>query len=61
MRFPAIQEPSGTWAVVEVLIDLPAEIAGKDLIGLTREEAKRLVSPGNQEVTSAAGSARVVR
>lgn len=51
MRFTAVQEPSGTWAVFDQIFDLPAELAGRSLIGLTRDEADRLAPSAKQEIS----------
>ena len=50
-RFIAVQEPTCTWAVLDTLDDVPAEVGGKVLIGLRREEAMKLVSYVNAERT----------
>lgn len=43
MRFIAIQEPTDYWMVYDLVSELPAEIAGRVLIGLARDEAEMLV------------------
>lgn len=56
MRFIAIQEPTDYWMVYDLVSELPAEIAGRVLIGLARDEAEmllwRLQTPaGRQRLT----------
>ncbi|MBZ9845614.1 MULTISPECIES: hypothetical protein [unclassified Mesorhizobium] len=47
MRFAAIQDPCDDWLVCDLVSDLPAEIAGRLLIGLTQGEAERLADQAN--------------
>lgn len=50
MRFSVVQEPSGTWAVFDGIFGLPADFAGRTLIGLPRDEAYRLAANANHGV-----------
>ena len=50
MRFRVVQEPSGTWAVFDEIFGLPADFAGRTLIGLPRDEAYRLAANANHGV-----------
>ncbi|MBZ9737191.1 hypothetical protein LB534_27450 [Mesorhizobium sp. CA18] len=47
MRFAAIQDPCDDWLVCDLVSDLPAEIAGRLLIGLTQREAEQLADQAN--------------
>ena len=47
MRFATMQDPSETWLVYDLISDLPAEIAGRPLIGLTKNEAEHLSATAN--------------
>ena len=48
MRFIAVQEPPGSsWAVFDAGNGVPAEYAGRVLIGLTWREARWFASMGN--------------
>jgi hypothetical protein len=48
MRFVAVQEPPGSsWAVFDASNGVPAEYAGRVLIGLTPREARWFVAVGN--------------
>lgn len=38
-RFEILKEPSDTWAVFDTVEEVPAELDGKTLIGLSHEEA----------------------
>ena len=38
-RYETIMEPTGAWAIFDVLTGLPAEFDGRPMIGLSREEA----------------------
>ena len=58
-RFIAVQEPTCTWAVLDTLDDVPAEVGGRVLIGLGREEATKLVSYVNAERTPGFGDGRI--
>ncbi|TPJ72645.1 hypothetical protein [Mesorhizobium sp. B2-6-2] len=49
MRFAAIQDPCDDWLVCDLVSDLPAEIAGRLLIGLTQCEAEHLADQANAE------------
>lgn len=59
-RYVVVQEPSGSWAVFDALLDAPAEIGGKTRIGLSRDEAKRIAETENLRRREAA-SGRVTR
>ena len=58
-RFIAVQEPFCTWAVFDVVDDVPAEFGGMVLIGLERGEATKLASLANAEQTLRIGEARI--
>jgi len=48
MRFVAVQEPPGSsWAVFDAGNGVPAEYAGRVLIGLTSREARWFAAVGN--------------
>jgi len=47
MRFAAMQDPCDHWLVCDLVSDLPAEIEGRLLIGLTRSEAEELAEQAN--------------
>lgn len=47
MRFAAMQDPSDRWLVYDLTSDLPAEIAGRLLMGLTRSEAEQIAEQAN--------------
>ena len=38
-RFETVMEPTGTFAIFDLLTGLPAEYNGRALIGLSRDEA----------------------
>jgi hypothetical protein len=46
-RFSVVQEPTGTWSVFDAIFDLPAEVDGQLLIGLTRDGAIRAAAKAN--------------
>ena len=35
-----VQEPTDTWAVIDTIVDVPADFANQCLIGLTRDGAE---------------------
>ncbi|AZO04184.1 MULTISPECIES: hypothetical protein [unclassified Mesorhizobium] len=47
MRFAAMQDPCDDWLVHDLALDLPAEMDGRVLIGLTRGEAEDLADQAN--------------
>ncbi|CDX24467.1 hypothetical protein MPLB_490003 [Mesorhizobium sp. ORS 3324] len=49
MRFVAIQDPTGSWAVFDTANEEPAEFGGRVLIGLTPHEARWLTAAANDE------------
>jgi hypothetical protein len=49
MRFVAIEDPAGSWAVFDTANEEPAEVAGRVLIGLTPHEAQWLAAAANNE------------
>ncbi|MBN9550202.1 MAG: hypothetical protein J0H31_15300 [Alphaproteobacteria bacterium] len=49
MRFVAVQDPTGSWAVFDTVNEEPAEFAGRVLIGLTSHEAQWLAAAANNE------------
>lgn len=49
MRFVAVQDPTGGWAVFDTANEEPAELAGRVLIGLTSHEAQWLTALANNE------------
>ena len=58
-RFIAVQEPTCTWAVLDTIDDVPAEVGGRVLIGLGKEEAMKLVSYVNAERTPGVRDGRI--
>lgn len=38
-RFELVEEPTGTWAVFDTIVGVPASVEGRVLIGLSKEEA----------------------
>lgn len=48
MRFVAVQDPTGSWAVFDTVNEEPAEFAGRVLIGLTSHEAQWLTAAANE-------------
>jgi hypothetical protein len=58
MRFVAVQEPTGTWAVFDEILGIPAAIADRPLIGLEQDEAELLSAKANRD---AVRSMRAVR
>ncbi len=40
-RFEVVKEPTDTWAVFDTVLDVPAELNGRTLIGLSQDEANR--------------------
>ena len=59
MRFAAMQDPCDDWLVCDLVLDLPAEMDGRVLIGLTRGEAEQLADQANAEIGGLAGSSPV--
>jgi hypothetical protein len=49
MRFAAVQEPTGTWAVFDEILGIPAAKGDRPLIGLERDEAELLSANANRE------------
>ncbi|MBZ9989730.1 hypothetical protein LB572_21770 [Mesorhizobium sp. BH1-1-5] len=47
MRFAVMQDPCDDWLVCDLVCDLPAEMDGRPLIGLTRAEAEQLADRAN--------------
>ena len=58
-KFIAVQEPTCTWAVLDTIDDVPAEVGGRVLIGLAREEAMALAFLANAERTPGIGDGRI--
>ena len=54
MRFAAIQDPCDDWLVCDLICDLPAELEGRALIGLTRSEAEQLADQANAGIVALA-------
>src|SRR6188472_4060930 len=46
-RFIAVQEPTSTWAVFDIVDDVPAELCGVVLVGLEQAEAMTFASLAN--------------
>ena len=40
LRFVLVKEPTGKWTVFDDAVGIPAQYAGRDLIGLTCEDAE---------------------
>ncbi|TPI13645.1 hypothetical protein FJW06_13035 [Mesorhizobium sp. B4-1-3] len=59
MRFAAMQDPCDEWLVYDLDLDLPAEMDGRALIGLTRGEAERLTDQANAGFGGLAGNSPV--
>ncbi|BCM22532.1 hypothetical protein [Mesorhizobium sp. J8] len=59
MRFAAMQDPCDDWLVYDLVVDLPAEIQGRVLIGLTRDEAEQLTDQANAGFGGPAGNSPV--
>lgn len=51
MRFLVVQEPTDTWAVIDTIVDVPADFATQCLIGLTRDSAKWFAARCNQKMS----------
>ena len=49
-RFEVVKEPTDTWAVFDIVLNVPAEIRGRTLIGLSLEEANRSLLRLNFEI-----------
>ncbi|TPL38895.1 hypothetical protein [Mesorhizobium sp. B2-4-6] len=47
MRFAAMQDPCDDWLVCDLAFDVPAEMDGRPLIGLTRGQAEQLADLAN--------------
>ncbi|UCI26876.1 hypothetical protein [Mesorhizobium sp. B2-8-5] len=47
MRFAAMRDPCDDWLVCDLAFDIPAEMVGRPLIGLTRGEAEQLADLAN--------------
>jgi hypothetical protein len=50
-RYVAVQEPTCSWAVLDTVDDVPAELGGAVLVGLPMAEAMKLASLANAERT----------
>lgn len=59
MRFAAIQDPCDDWLVCDLVLDLPAEMDGQALIGLTRGEAEQLAEQANAGIAGLPGNSPV--
>ncbi|WP_192177326.1 hypothetical protein [Mesorhizobium amorphae] len=51
MRFVVVQEPTDTWAVIDTIVDVPADFANQCLIGLTRDGAEWFAARCNQQMS----------
>ncbi|PBC04734.1 hypothetical protein CK220_06825 [Mesorhizobium sp. WSM3860] len=47
MRFTCFPDPSDQWMVYDVFFDLPAELSGRPLLGLTQKGAEYLTEQAN--------------
>ena len=56
MRFAAMQDPCDDWLVYDLVLDIPAEMDGRPLIGLTRGEAEQLADLANAGFGGQAGN-----
>jgi hypothetical protein len=54
-----MQDPCDHWLVYDLVLDLPAEIDGRALIGLTRGEAEQLSDQANAAFGALAGNSPV--
>lgn len=59
MRFAAMQDPCDDWLVHDLALDLPAEMDGRALIGLTRGEAEQLADQANAGTGGLSGDSPV--
>ncbi len=48
-RFIVLQDPCGTWGVFDTIFDLPAEIGGRLMVGLSLDDAKACAASANEE------------
>ena len=56
MRFAALQDRTYNWMLYDLLSEIPAEFAGRILIGLSREEAEHLTNRANWDSVSPGSS-----
>ncbi|MBO9196205.1 hypothetical protein J5277_19045 [Rhizobium sp. 16-449-1b] len=50
LRYEIRREPSGRWTVVDSMTALPAASDGRDLIGLSREDARDIADELNRSI-----------
>ena len=50
LRYEIRREPSGRWTVVDSMTALPAAIDGRDLVGLSREDARDIAEELNRSI-----------
>lgn len=53
MRFTAFQDPCDQWMVYDLFSDLPAELSGRPLLGLAKNEAEQLTEQANMDFVPA--------
>ncbi len=59
MRFATMQDPCGDWLVCDLVFDLPAEMDGRPLIGLTRGKAEQIADQADAGIGGPAGNSPV--
>ncbi|MDX8453701.1 hypothetical protein RFM98_13120 [Mesorhizobium sp. VK9D] len=59
MGYAALQDPCDSWLVCDLVSGLPAEIEGRLLIGLTRQEAEQLADQANAGIVGQAVNSSV--
>lgn len=52
MQFTAFLDPCDQWMVYDLFSDLPAELPGRLLLGLTQNDAEQLTEQANVEFVS---------
>ncbi|WP_210213040.1 hypothetical protein, partial [Mesorhizobium sp. M1E.F.Ca.ET.041.01.1.1] len=52
MQFTAFLDPCDQWMVYDLFSDLPAELPGRLLLGLTQNDAEQLTEQANMEFVS---------
>lgn len=55
MRFVALQDPADNWLVYDLLSEIPANLSGRVLIGLPREDAEHLTNRAKMNMKPASG------
>jgi hypothetical protein len=47
MRYVSILDPADQWLVYDTVVEVPAEVEGRLLMGLSKSEADRLAAAAN--------------